>query len=214
MNDPTNAAVTAQSETLKVWDPLIRASHWLLVAAFGLAYVLEDDFLTLHSWAGYTVAGVVAVRVAWGFVGPRRARFSDFLTGPGKAMAYFLGLLRGTSPRHVGHSPAGGIMILALLLSLTGTALSGMATLAEEKGQGPLAPYIAHQTQTPEAREGDEEGEGRRRHKKEGVFEEVHEFFANFTVFLVILHVGGVLLASQVHGENLTRSMVTGRKRP
>ena len=45
------------------------------------------------------------------------------------------------------------------------------------------------------------------------MFEEVHEFFANFTVLLVVIHVGGVIMESLIHKENLVKSMWTGFKR-
>jgi cytochrome b len=215
-------------DAVAVWDPLVRIVHWLLVAGFVTAYLTEGEPLWVHVWAGYTVGGVVLFRVLWGFVGPRHARFGEFLYGPGKILVYLRDLIGFRSRRYLGHSPAGGAMTLILLLALAVTVGSGLLAYGDEKHAGPLAflfPAPAaleaeNAADAPlfpsldeEADEGDEardEGPGRR---EDSQFVELHETFVNLTLLLVILHIGGVLLASFAHRENLARAMVTGRKR-
>jgi cytochrome b len=186
---------------VKVWDPLVRVSHWLLVAAFFVAYFTEDELLPIHVWSGYGVGLVVALRVVWGFVGTEHARFGDFLYGPRAALTYLLDLFRGHSVRYLGHSPAGGAMVLLLLLSLAATVWSGLSVYAYDGGAGPLAGMLVGAAPLTgfEA--------------QEDFWEETHELVANLTLVLVVLHVAGVMLASRVHKENLARAMVTGYKR-
>lgn len=202
-------AKPAGTGTVRVWDPLIRIAHWALVAGFAIAYLTEGEPQWLHSYAGYIIAVVVVLRLAWGFVGPRSARFSDFVTGPGQVIAYLRGLATGRAKRHIGHSPAGGAMTVALLLALALTALSGMATLAVEDGEGPLAGLVTAQSLPAWAMEDEDYGDG----ETGEAFEEIHEIAVNATLLLIVLHVAGVLVASMVHHENLVRSMLTGRKR-
>ena len=202
------AETAASQATVRVWDPLVRIGHWVLVAGFALAYLTEGEPEWLHSWAGYAIAATVALRVVWGFVGPRHARFASFVKGPRQVLAYLRDLATGRSARHLGHSPAGGAMTVALLAALAATAVTGMGTLAAEEGRGPLAGIVASESAGPGSRD-DEAGE------QEGAeaWEEVHEVAANLTLALVVLHLVGVAAASLAHGENLPRAMVNGRKR-
>lgn len=210
--------------TVKVWDPLIRAGHWLLVAAFFAAYFTEDELLDLHVWAGYTVGAIVVVRILWGFIGTRHARFSDFIASPLTAARYLLDHVRGRAARFIGHNPAGGLMILLLLAALAVTTWSGLMVYAYEERSGPLAPLVAEAKPTTQsafviaaamADDDDAGGEEERKwfnEEREEFWEELHELFANLTLFLVILHVGGVVLTSFVDRENLVAAMLTGRK--
>ena len=191
--------------TLAVWDPVVRVGHWVLVIAFAVAFIGEGEPLWLHNWAGYAIAATVALRMVWGVVGPGRARFGGFVRRPGEALRYLRDLLTGRARRHLGHSPAGGLMVLVLLLSLAATTVTGMAQLAVEEGQGPLAPLLVESELSALPMNA--------ALVRDGAIEAVHEFFANFTVGLVVIHLLGVLVASIAHRENLVSAMFTGRKR-
>ena len=203
---------------VRVWDPLVRILHWVVVVAFFTAYFTEEDLLATHTWAGYVVAAVVAVRVVWGFIGPRHARFADFLYSPRSILRYGFNLLRlDPRERYLGHSPVGGLMVVALLVGMAATVWSGLEVLASEEGAGPLAradrawPDVS--VIAAASANGDEEAEEGYEGGGAADWEEIHEVAANTTLVLVVLHVGGVLLASFVHRENLIEAMFTGRKR-
>ena len=205
---------TTTSNEIKVWDPLVRIFHWTLVAAFTIAYLTEDDWQSLHVWAGYTVAGLVAFRLVWGFIGTEHARFRDFVFGPKTISGYLKDMVAFRAKRYIGHNPAGGAMVIALLISLAATTLTGMKLYAVEENAGPFA-AIQMENISPISAAYADEDEGEREGGYEGgdeLWEELHEFFANFTLLLVFLHIGGVVVSSFAHGENLPRAMVTGKK--
>ncbi|MFN4203874.1 MAG: cytochrome b/b6 domain-containing protein [Tabrizicola sp.] len=208
MTDPASALATGAA-TVRVWDPLVRLFHWGLVAAVATAWLTADELQRVHEVAGYTVAGLVAVRLVWGFVGSRYARFAQFVKGPGATLAYLGAMLRGQERRHLGHNPAGAAMILALLLTLSGTALTGW--LIADPARVAMLPDLPQVVAPAWADEdGDEYGE---RRETDGPLKEVHEALANLLLLLIAAHVGGVVLASVRHRENLARAMVTGQKR-
>jgi cytochrome b len=43
--------------------------------------------------------------------------------------------------------------------------------------------------------------------------EDIHEFFANFSLLMVFAHISGVIFSSFLESENLVKAMVSGRKK-
>lgn len=206
-------------QEVMVWDPLVRLFHWALVVAFFVAYLTEDDLMTIHAWAGYVVLGLVAIRVVWGFIGTRHARFSDFIRPPGVVLAHVRETLLFRAPRYLGHNPAGGLMIAIMLIVLTLTCVSGLVIYgAGEHRAGPLAPLFAGEAAfIAEARANGDEDDHRGRGGDEPFWvealEEIHEFLADVMILLIAVHIAGVLFESLLFRENLIRSMINGRKR-
>ena len=213
-----SATSNVQARPVAVWDPVVRMGHWALVAAFAIASLsAEEEGGTphaLHVWGGYVVGAIVVLRALWGFAGPKYARFSDFFCGPVAAIRYLKDLAAGHARRHLGHSPAGGAMVIALLVCLAGTVATGVVAYGE-RGKGPLAAEGAVVTTVAYAEENEGAGGGEAEGAKGGksVVGEVHGALANITLALVVLHVLGVGLASYAHRENLVAAMLTGRKR-
>jgi cytochrome b len=192
-----------QAIEVRVWDPLIRVVHWLLAAAVLIDWA-TDEPRWMQVWLGYLAGALVILRIVWGFVGPENARFISFVHDPRMVFGYLAGLIRFSSKRYLGHSPAGGAMIVALLVMVAATGVTGMANLAADRGDGPIAGIIAKVERPPRI-------PGQRRPPL--LMKQVHETVANVTLVLVVLHVFGVALASYAHHENLVRAMITGRKR-
>jgi cytochrome b len=193
---------------VRVWDPIIRIFHWGLVVAFAIAWLTAEELQPVHEIAGYAVAGLVAFRLIWGLVGSRYARFTQFLRGPAATLAYLGDMARGRERRYLGHNPAGAAMIVALLVTLSGTAFTGW--LMEEPSRVAMLPDLSQIVAPAHA---DDDGDKDEYGEAEGPLKEVHETLANLMLLLVALHVGGVVLASFRHHENLARAMVTGDKR-
>jgi cytochrome b len=124
---PAATASLDEADAVRVWDPFVRIFHWSLVGLFALAFATGDEIEWLHIWVGYAIVGLVALRIVWGFVGSRHARFSDFVRSPGGVLAYMREAAQGRAPRYLGHNPAGGAMVVALLLMLAGIAATGVA---------------------------------------------------------------------------------------
>jgi cytochrome b len=168
-------------QKILVWDLPVRLGHWLMVGGFCLAWLTGDSetFRLVHVIAGATVLGVATFRLPWGFIGSRYARFVDFVRGPARVKDYLFSLLRLQPAHHVGHNPAGGWAIAALLALGILTGLAGWATYNDIGGHW---------------------------------LEDLHEGLATAMLTVVIVHIAGVVSGSLLHGENLVRAMVNGRK--
>lgn len=120
-----------------VWDLPLRVFHWLMAASFAGAYLTAESerWRPLHVTLGYTLVGLVAFRIAWGFVGPRYARFANFVRGPRAVLAHLRSLLRGEPAQHLGHNPAGALAVVALLALALVVGVSGWAGFNDVGGK-------------------------------------------------------------------------------
>ena len=116
---------SAPPDMVRVWDIVVRIFHWSLVGLFAAAWLTADDFVKVHEPLGYALLGLIAVRLVWGVVGGKYARFTGFVRSPATVIAYLRDVRSGRSARFLGHNPAGGAMVIALLLALAITAGSG-----------------------------------------------------------------------------------------
>lgn len=120
----------AEVRTERIWDPAVRAFHWGLATSILVAWLTSDEWKSAHIWMGYVAAALVAFRILWGFIGTSHARFQSFLKSPAAIARYLAAMASGREQRYLGHNPAGGAMIVALLTSVALLGLTGwMQTL-------------------------------------------------------------------------------------
>jgi cytochrome b len=179
---------------VKVWDLPVRLFHWLLVAAFALSWYSGEqglEWVDIHIWSGYTIITLVGFRILWGLAGSETARFTDFLRGPRRVLAYLRGWLRGEE-HALGHNPAGGWMVLVMLVLLLGQGITGLFATDDIFFDGPLGGWVSGDTQS--------------------WLTGWHKTLFDILLGLIALHIVAVVLYRLVRREDLVRPMVTGYK--
>jgi cytochrome b len=189
-------AARLASDRILVWDPFVRAFHWALAVAILVALVtgllLPPTTIVVHLVAGIAAIVLVVSRTVWGFLGGSHARFAAFLERPRAVLHHLAELRAGAAPRHLGHNPLGGWMVVVLLAAILLLGVTGTLTLGGSLKSGPLAFATPFRI-----------GEAARF---------VHKLLALGLLGLVLLHLGGVVFESRRTRENLAAAMVGGRK--
>ena len=122
---------------IRVWDAPTRVFHWLLVLSFAGAYLTSESerWSLVHITLGYTLGGLIAFRLIWGFVGTRYARFTSFVKGPSEVLQYAKSMAT-LKPKHfVGHNPLGAVAIVLLIVSGIAIVVTGYAAFNEIGGE-------------------------------------------------------------------------------
>ncbi|MCH8498839.1 MAG: cytochrome b/b6 domain-containing protein [Marinobacter sp.] len=179
-----------ENSTIKLWDLPIRLFHWLLVLAVVGAIVtvkLGGNWMIWHERFGLTVLGLIVFRIMWGFVGSSYARFSQFLVGPRRTLAY----LRGEW-HQPGHNPLGALSVMAMLLMLGAQATSGLFAYDDIAFGGPLRRMVAS--------------------GMSGKITGWHQQGEWLIYGLIALHLCAVLFYTLIKKDNLVGPMITGRK--
>lgn len=180
-------------ERVLVWDIWVRLFHWFNLVVFFVAYMTPVRLVFVgHLWSGYAVLALVTFRILWGFVGSKHARFSDFLYSPVAVLTNLKEIVLFRQKRYLGHGPAGGVMVILLLLGLFVTAFSGVMLSGAEEA-GPLAGLVP----TADWR----------------LLRDIHSFATDVTIGLIFVHVIGALLSAVTRNDDLVGAMLSGRKR-
>lgn len=112
-------------ERIRVWDPVVRLFHWALVGFFAFSFFTGDEWRSAHILSGYMIGVLVAIRVVWGLFGSEPARFVNFVRNPVTVLGFLADTARLRAKRYIGHNPAGGLMVIALLLMIAGIVTTG-----------------------------------------------------------------------------------------
>jgi len=128
------------TKPIRIWDLPTRLFHWALVVCIVGAFVtvkLGGLYMEWHGSFGAAILGLIIFRLVWGGIGPRYARFANFVRGPRAILAY----LKGTAAP-AGHNPLGALSVLALIAVIGFQAISGLFVTDDIMTQGPLYAYI------------------------------------------------------------------------
>lgn len=119
---------TSPNARILVWDLPVRLFHWMLALSFAGAWLTAESerWRDVHVVLGYTAGLLVVLRIVWGIVGTRHARFASFVRGPRRVVAYLRSLVERRPEHAVGHNPAGGWAIVALLASTLAVVATGL----------------------------------------------------------------------------------------
>ena len=210
-----------RAQPLRLWDPVVRLTHWGIAVAVLVNAVVTEGGSLLHVSLGWVAMALLLLRLVWGVLGPKEARFSAFPPNPVAALRQLRLLVTGRAgpypshnPSHSpAHNPAGAMMVYAFWITLTAVIVSGLILtggdtpmqIAADKAavaSGDWAVLIdqseAMTTDTDEAAV---------RH----TIEEVHEVAANLLLLLAALHVAGVFVESRAMRRNLLAPMLLGQ---
>ncbi|SNT69878.1 cytochrome b/b6 domain-containing protein [Psychrobacter sp. LV10R520-6] len=171
-----------KTRQVRVWDILVRITHWAVAAGIIANLLFTEDGSELHEYVGYTVVGLVVTRLLWGLVGTHYARFSDFFPTPMRIKRHLSDLsTRHVDKQHLGHNPLAAIMVLSLWAVIIGLGITGYLMESGLLGNKDL-------------------------------LEEAHELLANSLYLLVPLHIIAAIAMSYWQRQNLIKSMITGNK--
>jgi cytochrome b len=179
-----------------VWDLPLRLFHWLFAVSIMASWATAEagfNWMQWHMRLGYWTAGLLIFRIIWGFVGPRHARFSSFLTRPSGTWRYIQGLTGAAKAiESVGHNPLGGLMVILMLLLVAFQVTTGLFATDDIVWTGPYNPAVSGDTAK--------------------LLTSLHHKNFNLILAAICLHVAAIAYYAFVKKQNLVPAMVTGWK--
>lgn len=178
-----------------VWDIPLRLFHWLFALSIGASWLTAElgfEYMQIHFYLGYWTLGLLLFRIVWGFVGPKHARFSNFLKGPSVLLDYLKSMFTGSPIHTAGHNPAGGLMVIVMIILVAVQAGSGLFTSDDIVWSGPYYPAVSGETARTMA--------------------VIHQQNFDFVLAAIALHILAIIFYWLVKKQNLIVPMFTGHK--
>ena len=196
------------------WDPVVKITHWSIVAAILANALVTEEGSGVHIWVGYMLAAVLALRLLWGLIGPAEARFSAFPPSPRRALGHLRDIRTGKKEVHRSHNPLGALMVYAIwsvlaVIIASGIAMAGppsTAFLNRSERSGQISPQVVAEQGDHDHSEAAKGAKG-----EESVWEEVHETAVNLLYALIALHIAGVIFETRRSGQEILLAMLPGR---
>lgn len=193
-----------------LWDPLVRISHWGIAVVVLANYALNKSGGWIHVTLGWVGLTLLLLRLLWGVVGTKEARFSAFPPQPMAALRHLVSLAKGRPAHYGSHNPAGAIMVYALwamlaVITFSGLVLTDFRTPMQQAKIETIVSTGDWSTLASTSGDEDENEDGAM-----GVIKEVHEIAANLVLLLVLLHVAGVVIEGRAMRRNLVKPMLFG----
>ncbi len=165
-----------------VWTLPTRAFHLIFAIYIVLSFLSSEweYLLNIHAALGYGIAVLLLFRLVWGVVGPRYSKFSDWPFSF-KELKKFLLNIRSANQNYVGHNPAASWVMAGILATAFITTLSGMLTFGIQEGRGLFSSLNSTFFKQME------------------FFEEAHEFFATILLWLIAIHMAGLITDRLLH---------------
>ena len=179
-----------------IWGLPTRIFHTCLVLFIAITWIsAEDDFMQIHSAFGYAVGILVIFRLIWGVIGPKYSHFRDFNFSIKNAIEFSKNVFTHINKKYLGHNPAASIVLFIMLFIIIIAVITGVLALGEQEAKG----FFSNLSNTSL--------------KSMELFEGLHEFFADFMLVFIFMHVVGVLTDRLLHKEDGTaKSILTGYK--
>lgn len=176
-----------------IWDLPIRLFHWTFaVTIMASWYTAEhsDEFIDIHMQLGYLVLGLLLFRIIWGFIGPKHARFINFIPTPKRLLSYLQG--DHLDKQNAGHNPLGALMVVFMITIILAQAVSGLFISDDVFSSGPYYGEISKDA--------------------EKIMLFIHHNSFDFILAAVVFHVIAIAFYWLVKKKNLVTPMFTGKK--
>ena len=210
---PPRTTTKFRAQPPRLWDPVVRLTHWGIAAAVSVNAVVTEGGSLVHVSLGWVAMALLLLRLVWAVLGPKEARFSAFPPNLVAALRHLRLLVTGKAGHYPSHYPAGAMMVYAFWITLAAVTLSGLIVTGGDTPMQIAADKAA-------VASGDwsvliEQDSAVTTDKDETTFrhtiEEVHEVAANLLLLLAALHVAGVFVESRATRRNLLAPILLGQ---